>query len=183
MNDKPNDACSASRETDKLMRSKKLTSTPKASRKAIRHRLRGTCALLEIGCGKSAPETGCARPVSQLLLFHYERGVKQKSSLDANAREQSTVHKVIASGTEPGFIGSQKRRQFRDLLGRANTAERVSGAKACEHFFRRQIWREVRRGACQHRRADRTRADRIDADVVGRMVEGQGARQAVNCAF
>jgi hypothetical protein len=38
------------------MRSKKLTRTPKASRKAIRHRLRGTLGLAEIGCSKSAPE-------------------------------------------------------------------------------------------------------------------------------
>ena len=33
---------SASRETERLIRSKKLTKTPRASRNAIRHRLRGT---------------------------------------------------------------------------------------------------------------------------------------------
>jgi hypothetical protein len=36
--------------------SKKLTRTPKASRKAIRHRRRGTLDVVEILCVKSAPE-------------------------------------------------------------------------------------------------------------------------------
>src|SRR5580700_726209 len=51
-NDKPNESCNASRETDRLIRSKKLTRTPKASRKAIRHRRRGMRELLETVCSK-----------------------------------------------------------------------------------------------------------------------------------
>jgi hypothetical protein len=47
---------SASRETERLMRSKKLTKTPRASRNAMRHRLCGTLETLGSDRGKEAPK-------------------------------------------------------------------------------------------------------------------------------
>ena len=75
-----------------------------------------------------------------ISLKAYQRQIR-KRSLDTDASEQSAVHEVIASGAESCLVGRQKRRQFSDLFGCADAPERMSRAKTCEHFFRRQIRR------------------------------------------
>src|SRR5580704_16623317 len=56
MSDIPKETLSASRETERLMRSKKFTKTPRASKNAMRHRLRGTLEALGSVRGKEAPK-------------------------------------------------------------------------------------------------------------------------------
>src|SRR5208282_4861218 len=50
MRERPKEACRASSATERLMRSKKPMTTPKARRKAIRQRLRGTRGGEGVAC-------------------------------------------------------------------------------------------------------------------------------------
>src|SRR5579864_7503430 len=104
-------------------------------------------------------------------------------SPNADASEQSTVHEIIASGAESCLVRRQKRCQLSDFFRCADPPEGMSCAEASERFVLRQIRREVCRGACQHGCADGTGTDRIDADVVASMIEGQGTCQTMNCPF
>src|SRR5579863_494969 len=94
----------------------------------------------------------------------------RKISLHADASEQSAIDEVIAAGAEPCLVRRQKRGQLSDLFSSADTSQRMRRAESRERLFGRQLRREVCRGACQHGCADRARADRIDANIVGGMV-------------
>ena len=101
---------------------------------------------------------------------------------DTSALEKM-IDEVIAASAESCLVRRQKRRQFSDLFSGADTSQRMGRAESRERVFSRQVRREVCRGPCQHRCADRARADRIDANIVGGMVECQSARQTVNRPF
>jgi hypothetical protein len=61
--DIPNSACNDACDTDKFTRSKNATTTPNASRKAIRHRLRGIFSISK-RVRRSGLDVGFAEQVS-----------------------------------------------------------------------------------------------------------------------
>src|SRR5215469_12908484 len=103
--------------------------------------------------------------------------------LNPDPRQQPAVNFVIAAGAEAGFVRSEESRQLRDLFRRSHALERVRISETLDRFFSRQFRREVSSRALQHWGENRSRADRIHADVILRVVQRKRPGQRVHRAF
>ena len=104
-------------------------------------------------------------------------------SLHSNAREQAAVHQIISACAERGAIGHEKRCELSNFFGGANSTQRMRGAKSLNDRINGQIRRKMRGGMFEHRRANGTRADGIDTNVISGVVQCESARQTVQAAL